>query len=228
MTPPGTDAAALLRLLHLASPALPIGAFAYSQGLEPACAAGYISDEATATDWILGVLGHSLQTLDVPVLRRLHEAFAAGDEAAARRWTDFLFAARGSAELQAEDQRLGSSLAKVLVTLGLDEAAPWAESPRVTHATLFALAAARWNLPLPAAASAWLFAWCENQAAAALRLVPLGQSSGLRILGRAQQMIPGVVAHGLALGDDDIGWGCPGVALGSALHETQYSRLFRS
>jgi urease accessory protein len=226
----GTDASALLRLLHLASPALPIGAFAYSQGLEPACAAGWISDEASATEWILGVLGHSLKTLDVPVLRRLHDAFVADDLEAARRWTDFLFAARGSAELQAEDQRLGSSLAKALVTLGLPCASAWVEAPRVTHVTLFALAAARWNLPLPAAAAAWLFAWCENQTAAALRLVPLGQSSGLRILTRAQEIIPGVVAQGLsvALGDDDIGWGCPGVVLGSALHETQYSRLFRS
>jgi urease accessory protein len=224
----GTDAAALLRLLHLASPALPIGAFAYSQGLEPACAAGWITNEDSATAWILGVLGHSLQTLDVPLFRRLHDAFAADDQAAARRWTDFLFAARGSAELQAEDQRLGSSLAKALGTLGLAEAAAWAESPRVTHVTMFALAAARWNLPLPSAAAAWLFAWCENQAAAALRLVPLGQSSGLRILARAQEIIPGVVSAGLALGDDDIGWGCPGVVVGSALHETQYSRLFRS
>jgi urease accessory protein len=224
----GIDAAALLRLLHLASPALPIGAFAYSQGLEPATAAGTVTNEDSAADWILGVIEHSLTTLDVPVFARLYQAFAADDQAAAQRWTDHLFAARGSAELQAEDQRLGSALAKVLVTLGLDHAAPWAEAPRVTHATLFALAAAHWRLPLAAGACALLFAWCENQTAAAMRLVPLGQSSGLRILARAHTIIPGIVSEGLALPDDEMGWGCPGLALGSALHETQYSRLFRS
>ena len=219
---------ALLRLLHLASPGLPIGAFAYSQGLEPAVAGGWVADEAGAADWILGVLAHGVAQLDIPVFARLVRAFAAHDEASVQDWTDFLLAARGSAELQAEDRRLGGSLARVLVTLGLDDAATWAERPRVTYATSFALATARWKLPVPAAATALLFAWCENQTAAALRLVPLGQSSGLRILARAQQIIPTHVTQALALDDDQIGWGCPGLALASASHETQYSRLFRS
>jgi urease accessory protein len=222
------DLEALLRLLHRASPALPIGAFAYSQGLEPAVAAGWISDEATAQSWMLGVLQHGLRTVDIPALGRLHAAFVAYDNESAARATDVLFASRGSAELQAEDRRLGAALARVLETLALPEATTWVARPRLCHLTLFALATARWHLRLGDAAAAWLFAWCENQAAAAMRLVPLGQTSGLRLLEQARRVIPDVVTEGLALSDEDTGWGCPGVSIASASHETQYSRLFRS
>lgn len=225
---PTLDQAALLRLLHLASPALPIGAFAYSQGLEPAVAAGWIKDEDTAVAWVLGVLQHGLRSVDVPSFARLHAAFAAGDDAAAARHTDVLFAMRGSAELQAEDRRLGSALARVLQTLDVPAAEAWASRPRLCHLTMFALAAATWNLRAADAITAWLFSWCENQAAAAMRLVPLGQTSALRLLERARVVIPTVVSEGLALSDDDSGWGCPGLGFASAAHETQYSRLFRS
>jgi urease accessory protein len=222
------DVGALLRLLHLASPALPIGAFAYSQGLEPAVAAGWVTDEATAQRWVLGVLTHSLRTVDIPALARLHAAFIAHDNELAARLTDALFATRGSAELQAEDRRLGAALARVLETLELPEASAWVARPRLCHLTMFALAVARWDLNLHEAAAAWLFAWCENQATAAMRLIPLGQTSGLRLIEQARRVIPGVVAAGLSLTDDEAGWGCPGVGLASASHETQYSRLFRS
>jgi urease accessory protein len=139
-----------------------------------------------------------------------------------------MFAARGTRELQGEDRRVGGALARALVTLGLPEAEPWATEPRACHATLFALAAARWQIPAPAAAAALLFAWAENQAGAAMRLVPLGQSSGLRLISSAAALIPGVVAGAEALADDDLGAGAPGAVLASVLHETQYSRIFRS
>jgi urease accessory protein len=224
----GLDEPGLLRLLHLASPGLPIGAFAYSQGLEFAVEAGWVKDEASAADWILGLLGQTLRTLEVPVLARLRAAWQRDDAPAVRAWNDLLFAARGAQELQNEDRRLGGALARVLETLGVTDAAAWASDPRGTYTNMFALAAARWQIAPAPAATALLFAWCENQVAAALRLVPLGQSSGQRILAAAVARIPAIVRAGLALPDDQIGWGAPGVALGSALHETQYSRLFRS
>jgi urease accessory protein len=226
--PLALDQVGLLRLLHLASPALPIGAFAYSQGLEHAVEARWVSDERAAADWILGLLAHALGALELPVFARLHAAWLRDDAAAVRRWNDFLFAARGGQELQSEDRRLGAALARVLETLAVPGVAAWADDPRVTHASMFALATARWQIATPAAATALLFAWCENQVAAALRLVPLGQSSGQRILAAAIERIPAVVRAGLSLPDDEIGWGAPGVALASALHETQYSRIFRS
>jgi urease accessory protein len=222
------DELRLARLLHLASPALPIGAFAYSQGLEHAVEARWVTDEASARAWILGLLGQTLRSLEVPLVARLHAAWSADDAAGVRAWNDLLFATRGAAELQAEDRRLGAALARVLETLDVAGASAWAGDPRVTYTNMFALAAVRWRLAPAAAATALLFAWCENQVAAALRLVPLGQSSGQRILAAAAETIPAIVREGLALPDDELGWGAPGVALASALHETQYSRIFRS
>jgi urease accessory protein len=222
------DLAALPRLFHLASPALPIGTFAHSQGLEQAVELGWVSDEASAAAWIHGLLAHGLGTLDAPVLLRLHAAWTADDRPSVRRWNDFLFAARGTRELQDEDRRVGGALARALVTLGLADAEPWASDPQVSYPTPLALAAARWHIPADAAVSALLFSWAENQAAAAMRLVPLGQSSGLRLVARAAALLPEIIGAARGLADDDLGDGAPGLALASALHETQYSRIFRS
>jgi urease accessory protein len=216
--------APLLRLLQLASPALPIGAFAYSEGLEHAVAAGWVTDESTAAGWVLGLLENSLAALEVPVLRRLIAAFAAHDEREAGRWNDFLVASRGSAELRAEELRLGSALARLLDTLEVRR--PELAAPG--HLAMFALAAARWEIPTEEAAGGYLFAWAENQVGAASRLVPLGQSAAQRILSGAVTAIPAAVRRGLALDDDAIGFGATGQAIAAALHETQYSRIFRS
>ena len=217
---------ALLRLLQLCSPALPIGAYAYSQGLEHAVHAGWVRDEETAAAWILGLLEDALPCLDIPVLLRLIDAWSTGGETA--RWNEFLFASRGSAELRAEDQRLGSALARLLTSLELPEAALWISAPHVTHAGMFALAAARWDIPALDAAAGYLFSWAENQVGAASRLVPLGQTSAQRILSTATALIPPAVARAAALADDDLGFAAPAHAIAAALHETQYSRIFRS
>jgi urease accessory protein len=217
---------ALLRLLQLCSPALPIGAFAYSQGLEHAVHAGWVRDEETAAGWILGLLEDALPRLEVPVLLRLIAAWSDGHEV--ERWNEFLFASRGSAELRAEDQRLGSALARLLASLELPEAAPWVSHPHATHACLFALACARWRIDPDAGAAGYLFSWTENQVGAASRLVPLGQTSAQRTLSRATLLIPGAVARARALADDELGFAAPAHAIAAALHETQYSRIFRS
>jgi urease accessory protein len=217
---------ALLRLLQLCSPALPIGAYAYSQGLEHAVHAGWVHDEDSASAWILGLLDDALPCLEVPVLLRLIAAWSeAGD---VERWNEFLFASRGSAELRAEDQRLGSALARLLVSLELPDAGPWVSRPHVTHANMFALACARWSIEPADGAAGYLFSWAENQVGAASRLVPLGQTSAQRILSTATTLIPGAVARAAALGDDDLGFSAPAHAIAAALHETQYSRIFRS
>jgi urease accessory protein len=218
----------LLRLLQLASPGLPVGGFAYSQGLEPAVQAGWVHDEASASHWIAGLLEHNLAALEVPLFARLRTAWETSDAAAVSWWNDLLHAARPTRELQSEDRRLGAALARVLTTLEVSAAAGWADHPRVTQVNLFALACCAWKIPARPAAAALLFGWAENQVAAAIRLVPLGQSAGQRILSRLGQLIPAVVTAGLDLPDEEIGQGAPGLALASAWHETQYSRIFRS
>lgn len=219
---------ALLRLLQLSSPTLPIGGYAYSQGLEHAVNSGWVTDEAGAQSWILGVMKHLLCHLDIPVLARLYGGWRANDEHAIRYWSGFLHASRESCELQSEDQQQGTALARLLAELSIPEANTWETRPDCTLATLFALAASRWDISLPDMAAGYLWAWVDNQVAAAIKLVPLGQTAGQRILSEAISAIPHVVQCGLQCDDQFIGFTAPGFGIASALHETQYSRLFRS
>ncbi len=218
----------LLRLLQLASPTLPVGAFAYSQGLETAVERGWVTDETSAGAWIGGLLEHSLRPQDIPALARLYRAWETGDEHAVRRWNGWLYACRESRELQDEDRHLGAALARLLADLELPEAAPWRKARRVCFATPFSLAAARWGIPLRETATGYVWAWAENQIAAATKLVPLGQTAGQRLLSGMLEPLDQVVDRGLALADADMGGALPGLALAGGLHEVQYSRLFRS
>lgn len=218
----------LLRLLQIVSPALPIGAFAYSQGLEQAVAEGWVTDEAEARMWLLGLLRWSFATLDLPVVARLMTAWREDDALGVTRWSRWLLACRPTRELRAEDRQLGGALAKVLDALGVPQAADWARRPDVTHAAMFTLAAVRFEVPPAAALAGHAFAWCEATTAAAVRLVPLGQSAGQRVLAVAGAAIPPLTARALTLPDDELGAAAPGQAIASAAHEGLYSRLFRS
>lgn len=218
----------LLRLLQLASPMLPVGAYAYSQGLEWAVESAWVRDEHSAADWIGGVLGAGPAQLEVPVLARLYLAWANNDLERVHHWSRCLDAARESGELQGEARQLGESLAVLLTQLGVEDARDWKEIEYAGFATLFALAAVHYRVPLPETALGYLWAWCENQVAAAVKLVPLGQAAGQRILSTLIERLPAVAEHGLALADDAIGMLAPRLAIASARHETQYTRLFRS
>jgi urease accessory protein len=221
------DPHALLRLFHLVSPALPIGAYAYSQGLEYAVHAGWVHDEPTTLEWLSGLSQHGLGTLDLPLLLRLHRAWGAPDVSAVRHWNAQLIAARETSELRAEELHLGRSLARVLVELEIAEAGDWQQTDPA-FATLFSLAAVRWRIHAGEALRGYLWTWSENQVLAALKLVPLGQSAGQRLLHRLTDSMPAIVERAQSLGDEAIGVGSVSQALASALHESQYSRLFRS
>jgi urease accessory protein len=217
----------LLHLFHLVSPALPIGAYAYSQGLEQAVDAGWVTDERTALEWLQGLSRHGLGTLDLPLLKRLFEAWSANDRAAVRRWNDELIASRETLELREEERHLGQALARVLLTLGLEEASEWT-GREAALATLFSLAAVRWGIRAPDLLGGYLWAWSENQVLAAVKLVPLGQSAGQRLLQGLIAAMPDITRRALSLADAEIGVGTPSHVLASMLHESLYSRLFRS
>jgi urease accessory protein len=222
----------LLRLLHLASPALPIGAFHFSQGLEYAVEARWVTDEASALEWIGGIAGAGLGTLDLPVLHRLQTAWSQADHSAVLRWNAFLIACRETGELRAEDRHLGAALLRVLAELGVTtELFPLNAAKSavgVAHATAFAMACATWAVEREAALQTHAWSWAENQVLAAVKLVPLGQSAAQRMLHALCARIPSWVERALELADSDIGVSTALCAVASARHETQYSRLFRS
>lgn len=220
--------AALLRLLQLTSPALPIGAYSWSQGLESAIDLGWVHDQASCLQWLSGVLDYGLGRLDIPLLARLYHAWEAQQPAAVQQWTEYLYSARETQELRQEDQQLGRALARLLCDLGLSAAEPWRRTHPPTLATLFSLAAVEWQIPLAQAAQGYAWSWCENQIAAAGKLVPLGQTAGQRVLSALQPTLLRAVAEGLQREDAQLSGSLPGLALASARHETQYSRLFRS
>lgn len=224
----GIGSLALLRLLQLASPALPIGAFNFSQGLEQAIDAGSVRDAASASEWITGIARHGIATLDLPLLLRLHSAWCEGDAARAWQLSAELVGSRETAELRAEERHLGQSLAKLLAGLGIDAANGWQRDPRTSYAAMFALAANHSGAGPQETALAYAWAWAENQVIAAVKLLPLGQSDGQRVLEAIRVQIPSLAATALATGDEDIGSAAPLAVMASAWHETQYTRLFRS
>ncbi len=221
----------LLRLCQLVSPALPVGAYAYSQGLEYAVHAGWVRDEASMLQWLQGLSHYAIGSLDLPLLLRLQQAWRAGDLPAVARWTGWLIASRATAELRAEERHLGRALARVLADLDVRAALAWRDSADMqapAFATMFGLAAAHWDIAAADALCGYLWAWSENQVLAAVKLVPLGQSAGQRLLHRLIEAMPQIVQRAMLLDDDSIGTGVISQGLGCALHETQYTRLFRS
>ena len=221
----------LVRLLQLASPALPVGAYSYSQGIEAAVEAGIVRDAGGASEWIGDVLELSMARMEAPLVLRLHEAWGADDVQTVHAWNALLLASRESAELRAETVQMGYSLVRLLVDIGDFHSRALAalrslEEP--TFAAAFAFAAAKWKISAGAALIAYLWAWLENQVLAAVKLVPLGQTDGQRLLHAIGGRLDRFVSAAAALDDDDLGSYMPGLAILSSRHETQYSRLFRS
>jgi urease accessory protein len=221
------DASSLVSLLQLASPALPVGAFAFSQGLESAVDMGWITDEASARSWLEGALDEGLARLDLPILARLYRAHSARDAATFHQWSEYLLASRESLERRLEDVQLARALARLLADRGIfcesaleDDAHP--------HAALFAVAAVSLSIPLPGALLGFAFSWAENQVGALSRLVPLGQLAAQRVLTAIGALVPEAVSTAQTLSDAELGSCMPGLAVISALHETQYTRLFKS
>jgi urease accessory protein len=225
------DSLALTRLMHLASPLLPVGAFAYSQGLETAVDDGNVRDAATARQWILDCLELGLARFEAPILLRLHAAWTEHDVSRVRYWNACFLASRESAELHAETAQMGYSLRRLLLDLetnpGTDHS-DLAEIDPISFPAAFAFAAARWNIPPRDALTAYLWSWSENQVSAALKAVPLGQVAGQTILVDAQVAVAHAIGRACLLADDDLANLLPALAITCAKHETQYSRLFRS
>lgn len=214
----------LLALLQLASPALPVGGFAYSQGLERAIEDGIVHDAASSERWIADLLTLSLARLEAPLWLRAFDAAARGDEADFARWNDELLAARETAELRAETQQMGASLARVFSALGLK---PPTVEP-LAYPAAFAAACAQLGIDREAGLAAFLWAFVENQVLVAVKHVPIGQQAGQALLFALHARLAEAVEHAARLQDDELGSAALGYALASARHETQYSRLFRS
>lgn len=219
---------ALLRLLQLASPGLPVGGFTYSQGLEWAVEAGWVRDVAGFCAWQREQLHDTLGCLDWPVLARLYQACQADDAEAFAHWSRFLLANRETAELRLEERQRGSALTRLLDGWQLGQAPAWRDSLEQTQLGGMAWLGVHWGIPLRDLALGHGFAWLEGAVMAGVKLVPFGQQAAQTLLRDLGEALPAVLDHALTLDDDALGGGLPLLAIASSRHETQYTRLFRS
>lgn len=227
----------LLRLMWLASPALPVGGFSYSEGLEAAVESGQVHGEASAATWLADQMALALGRADLPLVAAAHAAWAAGDAARLDELNGWTLTTRETHELRAQCEQMGRALLEWL--RAQEAAAPtpggaWqlerlaALAPAPAWPVAFALAAWRAGAAAREATLAYGFGWAENMVQAALKAVPLGQNAGQRVLAALVRELPAAVDAALARPQAQWQAFTPMLALRSAQHEIQYSRLFRS
>ena len=217
----------LARLLQLASPTLPVGAYTYSQGLEWAVECGAVKDEASALQWIGDLLQWTMGRFEAPLLAQMLAACADQDLAYLSALNARYLASRESAELRAETLQMAYSLLRLLKELQTD-AVLASQLATPSFPAVWASVAVSWEIDRDDALSAYLWSWIENQTMAALKTVPLGQTAGQRILLALGRQIARVTQQARALDVADYSNFAPGFAIACCRHETQYTRLFRS
>ena len=220
----------LLQLIWLASPALPVGGFSYSEALEAAIDHGHVHNEATCADWLADQLHLSQARGDMALMAQAIPAWQSMDTTRLKNLSQWVHASRETQEMRLQTEQMGRSLLDWLriQNKASDAALKLCSELRPTYPIAMSLALSLANAPLDQALQAYAFGWAENMTQAALKAVPLGQVSGQKILARLAQEIPEAVQHAIALSDDERQAFCPMLAVMSARHETQYSRLFRS
>jgi urease accessory protein len=221
----------LPRLLQLASPALPVGAYSYSQGLEAAIEAGSVRDGLTAGAWIGDALELNIARLEAPAWLRFHAAWRDSDYAEVRRLNAWFAATRETSELRAETLQMGYSLRRLCAELDEFEPAPLDEllaMQEIVFPAAFTFAAAQWGIDAREGLIGYLWSWLENQVMAALKAVPLGQTQGQRLLLDLGGRLPVIADAAMTADDGSLVNFAPGLAIACSRHEIQYSRLFRS
>lgn len=233
MNAPALNAASLLQLIWLASPALPVGGFSYSEGLESAIEYAGIASEAAVADWLLHQLHIAQARGDMAVVAQAVHAWRSDDHDRARALNDWVLHTRETSELRLQAEQMGRSLAEWLRNQHQNDdehlrAVQFLATLPPTYPVAFALAASTTQAPARDVLLAYAFGWAENMVQAALKSMQLGQSAGQRILARLTQAIPAAADHAIQLADGERQAFSPMLAILSARHETQYSRLFRS
>lgn len=228
---PQTQVIKLNRLLQLCSANLPVGGFSFSQGLEYAVEMGWLTCPKTTASWININLAESIAQTDLAILKRLFIALNNHDLAAFEYWNNHLIACRESRELLLADLAMGKALIRLIKQLDaidLDSFQTIIALNEISFVSAFALCAYVFNLDLLSAQSGYCWTYIDNQVAAATKLIPLGQTQAQNLLFSLSENTEQIIEKANNINDDEIGTSLPHLAMASAWHETQYSRLFRS
>jgi urease accessory protein len=219
---------ATLRLLQLVSPSLPIGAFTYSQGIEWCVESGWVNDAETLQNWLSDLMDTSLMQVELPVLLRMMEAWNSADISSLEYWCELYMASRETSELRIEERNRAIAMFRLLSSLEMPETEDYETVLKSCHVAGYSYASVKWKIPPHQASLGYLWSWLENLVIAAVKLVPLGQTDGQKILINLSRRVTEVIEHARQLRDEEIGSSSPALAIASAQHETQYTRLFRS
>jgi urease accessory protein len=218
---------ALVRLMQLISPSLPIGGYSYSQGIEWAVDAGWICTADDLYQWLEGLLNTNMLYLELPILQRMLKAWVEPDIDYLNNWNEHLIASRETAELRLEETNRARAFSQLLVSL-IPEARQVDPLLWRTQTACYSFTCQRWNIEFDAAAYGFIWSWLENLVLSAVKIIPLGQTDGQRTVFKLASIIPAIVKQARNVDDDDIGASSMAFAIASAQHETQYTRLFRS
>jgi len=221
----------LNRLLQLCSANLPVGGFSFSQGLEYAVEMGWVDNPASTKDWISFNLNQSIAYTDLALLKRLQKALVEDDLGSFHKWNQHALACRESNELYLADVAMGKALMRLLKDIqGIDSQnyVELTQEKEISFVSAFALSAYLFGLELTAMQSGFCWAYIDSQVAAATKLVPLGQTQGQNLLFELSEQVEQAIEQANQIDDDNIGASLPRLAMASAWHETQYTRLFRS
>lgn len=218
---------ALTRLLQLVSPSLPIGGYTYSQGIEWAVEAGWVSNTDDLEQWVQGLMESNMANLELPLLLRMLDAWRRDDAETVDEWSKYLIASRETRELRQEESNRARAFYQVLLALEESAADHRSILLRSQHAC-YSFACARWGIDDQQASNGLLWSWLENIVLSAVKIIPLGQTAGQHIIFRLSQLAPGIIRQARQVEDADIGASSMAQVIASARHENQYTRLFRS
>jgi urease accessory protein len=228
---------ALLRLLQLASPALPVGAYSYSDGLETLVETAVVNDSKSLRQWLEQELRCGAIRLEAAVMLRAYQSTLSNSFEALGYWNAWVTAAKETAELRSQSWQMGNSLMRLLLDLSqpvdmcngasVRDLASAAGTP-CNYAIAFGIAAAYWQTESTATVLGYLHTWVSNLIGAGVKLIPLGQTTGQQLLLELSSNITLAAQEVLALKDEQLSSCNWGLALASMAHETQYTRLFRS
>ncbi len=219
---------ALMRLMQLISPSLPVGAFTYSQGLEWAVETGWVNDADSLEQWLGDLLVTGMQDLELPVLLRMMTAWENNDSDSVQYWSDILYASRETSELRMEEKNRAAALYRLLCSFNLHDVIVYESLIKSSQAAGFSFVSTAWKIPPQQACLGYVWSWLENLVIAAVKLVPLGQTDGQKVLMQLVDKVDIVLEKAGLLADSEVGCSSPALAIASAQHETQYTRLFRS
>lgn len=219
---------ATLRLLQLVSPSLPVGAFTYSQGIEWCVEAGWVKDAETLQRWLSDLLDTGIAQMELPVLLRMMQAWESDDIASLEHWCELSIASRETFELRMEERNRAVAMFRLLSSLEMPGTEHHESILKSCQAASYSYACVAWDISPHQACLGYVWSWLENLVIAAVKLVPLGQTDGQKVLMKLSSQVSDVIEYARQQSDDEIGTSNPALAIASAQHETQYTRLFRS